>query len=97
MDFKYTPCKQLEDGTWEYCETLNDPETTGYFKQAADGSTIDIFAAAPKKWCLKFVKKEDDTFECTNDGLGTTAVLAPADLKPAPSKCALRGRARSCC
>ena len=45
VDFKYAPCKQLEDGSWEYCETMEDPETTGYFKAALDGTTVDIFAA----------------------------------------------------
>ena len=83
---RYAPFKKLEDGSFEYVETMEDPETTGYFKQAPDGSTVDIFAVQPKKWCLKFVKEADGSYRCTNDGIRTTAIDAPADSKPAPSK-----------
>lgn len=29
VDFKVNPCKKLEDGIWEFCESIADPETTG--------------------------------------------------------------------
>lgn len=34
VDFKLNPCKQLEDGSWEFVETFDDPETTGAFMLA---------------------------------------------------------------
>ncbi len=41
VDFKFNPVKQNEDGSWEYFDTMADPETTGNFKLAADGSTLE--------------------------------------------------------
>jgi len=77
--------KQIEDGSWEYCETIADPETTGNFKMAVDGSSVDVFATAPRKWCKKFLKEADGSYKCISpDFPGTTAVAS--DIKPAPSK-----------
>lgn len=37
VDFKVNPCKKLEDGTWEFCESIADPETTGECSDFREG------------------------------------------------------------
>jgi hypothetical protein len=83
VDFKINPVKQAEEG-WEYFDTLADPETTGNFKLAVDGSTLDLYATAPRKWVMKFVS-EGGKWQCKSAEFpGTFA--EPSDMKPAPSK-----------
>ena len=83
VDFKINPVKQAEEG-WEYFDTLADPETTGNFKLAVDGSTLDLYATAPRKWVMKFAS-EGGKWQCKSAEFpGTFA--EPSDMKPAPSK-----------
>ena len=83
VDFKINPVKQTEEG-WEYFDTLADPETTGNFKLAVDGSTLDLYATAPRKWVMKFAS-EGGKWQCKSAEFpGTFA--EPSDMKPAPSK-----------
>jgi hypothetical protein len=86
VDFKVSPVKQLEDGSWEYAETMQDPETIGYYKVSVEGDKLDMFATAPKKWCHKFVKEADGSWKCTNDGMPEPMTAVATDIKPAPSK-----------
>jgi len=92
VDFKVSPVKKLEDGSWVYCETMEDPETTGYFKHTVDGDSQEIafFATAPKKWCMKFATSATagGVWACTTDaGAGEFAKTATVlDAAPAPSK-----------
>jgi hypothetical protein len=84
VDFKLAVVRCVE-GAWEYFDTMADPETTGNFKLAVDGSSLDLFATAPRKWCMKFVKEADGSWKCISpDYPGTTAVAS--DMTPAPSK-----------
>ena len=84
VDFKLAVVRCIEE-KWEYFDTMADPETTGNFKAAVDGSTLDLFATAPRKWCMKFVKEADGSWRCISpDYPGTTAVAS--DITPAPSK-----------
>ena len=84
VDFKLAVVRCIEE-TWEYFDTMADPETSGNFKAAVDGSTLDLFATAPRKWCMKFVKEADGSWRCISpDYPGTTAVAS--DITPAPSK-----------
>jgi hypothetical protein len=85
VDFKLAVVRNVEGSGWEYFDTMADPETTGSFKLAVDGSTLDVFATAPRKWCMKFVREADGSYKCTSpDYPGTTAVAC--DISPAPSK-----------
>ena len=84
VDFKLAVVRCV-DGAYEYFDTMQDPETTGNFRLAVDGSTLDVFATAPRKWVKKFVKEADGSWKCTSpDFPGTTAVAS--DISPAPSK-----------
>jgi hypothetical protein len=85
VDFKLAVVRNVEGSGWEFFDTMADPETTGSFKLAVDGSTLDLFATAPRKWCMKFVREADGSFKCISpDYPGTTAVAS--DMTPAPSK-----------
>jgi len=51
---------------------------------AIDGSTLDVYATAPKKWVKKFVKEADGSYKCISAEFpGTTAT--PTDITPKPS------------
>ena len=58
--------RQIEDGSWEFFDTMADPETTGNFKLSVEGDKLDVFAMAPRKWCMKFVKEADGSWKCTS-------------------------------
>ena len=84
VDFKLAVVRCV-DGAYEYFDTMADPETTGNFRLSVDGNTLEIYATAPRKWFMRFLKEADGSWKCVSpDYPGTTAVAS--DITPAPSK-----------